>query len=247
MELIITFGLWWGVVFVIAALLHVTRLARVDLGWLGFAIILHGLYVLAVNASLPFVDFERWFGELHWNWDGKLAAILLSLIMLIVISLVRKKVSFLDAGLTTRQTPGSVLPAAIITFLLVALTVGLEIIAADGADTSLERLLFQATMPGLDEEIYFRGVLLLAMSLSVRSAGVTLGGGLISWAGILVTILFGLGHSLFWQGGAMAFSGVFFGYTAILGFGLLWLRERTGSIVFPLVAHNLINFSGSFF
>ncbi len=246
-ELVMTFGLWWGVVLIIAALLHVMRFARLDLGWLALAIILHGLYVTAVSSGLPNIDLTQWFGELAWNWDGKIAAVFVSISVLTVFSLFRRKVNFRDAGLTTRQSPGSALPAAIVTLLLVGLTVGLEIVAADGADTSLERLLFQATMPGLDEEIYFRGVLLLVMSLSVRSTGIRLGGAPINWAGLLVTLLFGLGHSLFWQDGAMGFSLVFFVYTGILGFGLLWLRERTGSILFPLFAHNLINFSSSFF
>jgi len=33
----------------------------------------------------------------------------------------------------------------------------------------------------------------------------------------------------------------------VCGFGLLWLRERTGSVVIPIIAHNLINGLGSFF
>ena len=246
-EFLMTFGLWWGVVLLVAALLHVTRLARLDFGWLALAIILHGLYFMATYLSLPFVDLEQWFGELHWNWDGKVAAIVLSLTALTILSLFSKQVSFRKAGLTFKQIEGSVKPAAFVTFLLIALTIAAELAANDGANTALERLLFQATMPGIDEEIYFRGVLLLVMGLAMRSGAFRLLGAPISWAGVLVTILFGLGHSLFWQDGGLGFSVLFFGITAFLGFGLLWLRERTGSILIPLIAHNLINFTASFF
>ena len=246
-EFAITFGLWWGVVLAFAAVLNLTRLARLDFKWLALAIVLHGLYFAAVFSGLPFVDFEQIIGDLQWNWDGKIAAIGLSIAALTIFSLFSKQAGFRQAGFTFKQIEGSVAPALIVTFLLVALTVGAEIAANDGADTSLERLLFQATMPGIDEEMYFRGVLLLVMGLAVSSGAFRLFGAPISWAGILVTILFGLGHSLFWKDGALEFSVVFFAITAFLGFGLLWLRERTGSIVVPLVAHNLINFTASFF
>ncbi|MET0369741.1 MAG: CPBP family glutamic-type intramembrane protease [Sphingobium sp.] len=35
--------------------------------------------------------------------------------------------------------------------------------------------------------------------------------------------------------------------TGALGAGLFWLRTRTGSLVAPVVAHNLLNFGYSFF
>ena len=166
--------------------------------------------------------------------------------MIIVLSLFQQSV-LQQTGVTLKQAPGSILPAMVLTAILVAAVVGLEVLSADGTDTSTERLLYQATMPGLDEEPFYRGLFLYALSAALISGRWNMLGAPIGWAGVLITIIFGLGHSLMYSEGAIAMSWIAFIYTGILGFGLLWLRERTGSLVMPIVAHNLINFSSSFF
>ena len=110
-----------------------------------------------------------------------------------------------------------------------------------------ERLLYQATMPGLDEELFFRGLFLAVLGAAVPSGGVNLFGARITVAGLLVTLLFGLGHGVGIEDGKPFVSWIFIAVTAWFGFGLLWVRERTGSVLLPLLGHNLINFSGSFF
>ena len=70
-------------------------------------------------------------------------------------------VSFQAIGLTWRQNRGSLPPVISVggTFLLV--TTGTAMLLTSTPNTSLENLLFQATMPGLDEELFFHGLLLL--------------------------------------------------------------------------------------
>lgn len=63
-------------------------------------------------------------------------------------------------------------------------------------------------------------------------------------AGALVTLLFG--HGLGWGEGGVVVSWIALVYTAFLGFWLLWIRQRTGSVIMAIVAHNLINFISSF-
>ncbi|MEM9618601.1 MAG: CPBP family intramembrane glutamic endopeptidase [Pseudomonadota bacterium] len=231
----------------IVALLKVFRFAALNPTWLIIAVVLHGLYASVNLIGIPFWDIEAVFGDLNWNWDGKIASFVVSLLVLLLLSIISKKVSFQKAGVTLTQNPGAVVPALIATGLLVASVIAAEIAVNDGCSLGVERILFQATMPGIDEEIYFRGLLLLVLAIAVESRGVNFLGAPINWAGVLVTLLFGLGHSLFWQEGAFGFSIVAFVFTFYLGFGLLWIREKTGSIFIPLVAHNLINVSGSFF
>jgi len=32
-----------------------------------------------------------------------------------------------------------------------------------------------------------------------------------------------------------------FGYTGFVGAGLLWMRQRTGSLLLPVLTHNIVN------
>ncbi len=102
-EFLMTFSLWWGVVLAVAAVLNLTGFARLDFKWLALAIILHGLYFAAIFSGLPFVDFEHIFGDLQWNWDGKFAAIGLSIAALTIFSLFSKQAGIRGAGFTFRQ------------------------------------------------------------------------------------------------------------------------------------------------
>ena len=243
----ISFSAWWGVIVLVVAALKVFRLIVFNPVWLVVAFVLHGLYMSANVIGIPFWDIEAVMGDLRWNWDGKIASFAISVLALLALSIISQKISFRKAGVTLVQNPGSVIPALIVMGVLIASVIALEIAANDGKSLGVERLLFQATMPGFDEEIYFRGVLLLVLAIAVENKGVNFLSAPINWAGFLVTLLFGLGHSMFWQDGAFGFSVIIFVYTFYLGFGLLWIREKTGSILIPLVAHNLINVSGSFF
>jgi membrane protease YdiL (CAAX protease family) len=98
---------------------------------------------------------------------------------------------------------------------------------------SLETWLYQASVPGLVEESLFRGVLLAlldrAFSARCRFAGADFG-----YGALVVTALFGLLHGF--QLGTLL--GV---WPAALLY--LWLRARTGSLLVPVLAHNLWNLS----
>lgn len=246
-DLVISFGLWWGVSLAVILALSVFRAVKIQAGWLVVAIVIHAIYLTTNSIGLPILDLEVIFGDLAWNWDGKIFSVIATTFALVALTVCSRQVSFEAAGVTLRQNEGSVAPAWIATVILVVLVIAAEVAVSDGQSLGVERLVFQATMPGLDEELYFRGLLLLILSLSICSAGANILGASISWAGMLTTLLFGLGHSLFWQDAAVGFSSAAFIYTFILGFGLLWIRQRTGSILIPILAHNLINVSGSFF
>lgn len=246
-DLVISFWLWWGASLAVVLALSALRAVRMQTGWLVAAIVIHAGYLATNTTGLPFLDLELVFGDLNWNWDGKIFSIIATILILTILTVCSRRVNFEAAGVTLRQHEGSVLPAWIATAILAALAIAAEIAVSDGRSLGAERFLFQATMPGLDEELYFRGLLLLVLSLAIQSGSANMLGASISWAGMVTTLLFGLGHSLFWREGAASFSSAAFIYTFILGFGILWIRQRTGSILIPILAHNLINVSGSFF
>lgn len=242
-----SFGLWWGIVLCAVAVLALLGQVRVHFAWLAGVILLNALYFAALIMGSEFIPLSTLLPQLEWNWAGKIAATISTLAALAVLMglrLVRPG----EAGLTLRQAPGSVAPALAATAVLTITGVGIEALLRDGTDTGLERLLYQASMPGLDEELFFRGLMLAAMSMALTSPRVRILGAPIGWAGFLIALLFGLGHGLvFEEGAGVHIAWLALGVTAYLGLGLLWIRERTGSVLIPIFSHNLINLALSFF
>lgn len=246
MDFAINFVAQWVALFAIIAVLVLARQVQLRIGWLVVAVAFFAIAVTALVWLGDFIPLQRWFGPLQWNWGGKIVGIAASLLMVAGLWLFARKPPR-ESGLTLRMERGSIVPALLVSVLMVGATIGLEVLAQDGTDTSPERLLYQATMPGLDEELFWRGVFLLAMNEALRGGRFGLGGAELSWAGVLVSLLFGLVHGVQYSEGAFSVSWLVIGITGVIGFGLYWLRARTGSIVIPIIVHNVINVSGSFF
>lgn len=200
------------------------------------------LYWLAVVGGSEVQAIVPAMAELKWNWTGKIAAILATLLLILLLPGVTAR----SAGVTLRQRRGSLPGVVICTVMMCALAWGFEALAADGSDLSPERLLYQATMPGLDEELFFRGLLLALLARAFEDRW-NLAGAPIGPAALAITFLFGAGHGLAVVDGALHFDWTSFAITGALGFGLVWLRQRTGSLVAPVAVHNLLNVGSSFF
>ncbi|MEQ1808429.1 MAG: CPBP family intramembrane glutamic endopeptidase [Terricaulis sp.] len=243
-DFVLTLAALWLPVGALVLTLTLLRLARLKLAWFLAAI---SLFV-ASYASLMFVGrlipVEACFGDLNWNWGGKIASIALSIAAVGAVCLLTGR-SPRDAGVTLRQNENSVLAAIAASMLLIVFAVGAQLMVSDREHVDAETLLFQATMPGLDEELFWRGVFLLAMTQAVGGARFVFWGAPLSWGGALVALLFGLGHGMAVQHGQLGFSLPAIVVTGIMGLGLWWIRERTGSIVVPLVVHNLVNLCAS--
>jgi len=181
----------------------------------------------------------------YWNWGGKILAITLWVVVLFLLMRLKEDFKPADAGFTLKQNAASTKPAMIALGLFALYQVLLtQLDGGDGYDT--EKLLFQASMPGLDEEPMFRGLLLYLLSLAIPSKRIAIFGAQINIAGFMLVALFGLGHGLGNNDGEWYFSAFYTSATALYGFILLWFREKTGSLVFPIVAHNVVNFVGQF-
>ena len=180
--------------------------------------------------------------NLRWNWLGKICAVAATLFLVgAVRSLTRQ-----EAGLVLKIRAGSIGPALLVMAALCSFAWLLEAMAHDGTDRSRERLIFQATMPGLDEELFVRG-LLLALFVRAFGQGRIVSGAPFGAAEVALTFLFAAGHGLRVADGAIAFDAAAFVTTAVLSAGLTWLRQRTGSVVPSILAHNAINVGNSFF
>ena len=206
---------------------------KFDPRWLGVALLLvaandalltRGYGVLP---DLQPVGFER-------NWQGQVAAFVLSLAIAALPAFGWRRV-----GLTLAQAPGSlraalpVLAAYCAFFLAIAL-------AFPGDAATAEEVAFQLSMPGLQEELFYRGLLLFALDRAftgrVRLLGVDWG-----WGAVLSCALFGLAHAFGYSDGAFSFDPLYMALTALPALIGVWLRLRTGSLLLAVVMHNFGN------
>jgi hypothetical protein len=235
-----------GFIFVIVLTLTKMKKVTINLNWGALSLIIFFGYFLAVFTGSELIPVNRIIPDLSFNWGGKITAILLWIVTLFLLIRLNANFKAADAGFRLKQTEGSIKPAVIVTILFVFLQLILSTILGEGPNYDFEQLVFQATIPGFDEEPMFRGLILYTFSLAVISSRINIFGAQINIAGLLLVLLFGLLHGIMYSGGEWHFSIISLSITGVYGFILLWLRERTGSLVFPIIAHNLVNFSGLF-
>jgi membrane protease YdiL (CAAX protease family) len=178
---------------------------------------------------------------LELNWFGKGLSLLGTCCILAFLP----RVSFRAAGVRWKQEQHSLRP---VTMIGVATIAGATITAAattSSPNISLEWLAFQATMPGLDEELFMRGLLLLLFHQAFGK-GLTIGGAATGWGLWLTTLLFGLLHGVTAGEGGVSVSIAAILSTGFTGFIAGWMRERTGSLMAPVLFHNGFNVALSF-
>lgn len=205
---------------------------RVRWGWFGAALVLMLAYELALTQAWGLLPLPH-LGE-TWNWTGKLTAVALTLAVAALPA-----TGWRRAGLTLRQDPAGLRGALALSAVLVLVFLGLALaLPGEGADA--ETLAFQLTLPGLDEELFYRGVLLLmlneAFGQPLRVLGARLG-----WGAALSCLAFGLVHALGHEAGAWSFEPMVMAATGGPAILLVWLREKTGSVLLPVLLHNWAN------
>ncbi len=200
--------------------------------WAGFACLAYVL-LLRSRSMIPVPGFLE---EPALNWFGKVLSLSGTVAMIYFLP----RVGVRAAGLTWTQDKGSLRPVLRTgSFILVAAT-GVSGLFAYSPNTSLENLLFQATMPGLDEELFFHGLLLLLLHQAFGK-GLKVWDADTGWGFWLIVAIFGLLHGVTINGGELDVSLWRSVSTGFTGFVLLWMRERTGSLVVPVLYHNVFN------
>jgi membrane protease YdiL (CAAX protease family) len=172
---------------------------------------------------------------LTWNWLGKILAIGVTVLCCWLLPGFDRR----RAGITWRQVPGSFWPTLAV---IVIACVGAAAVqrAFETPDTRPETFLYQLFMPSLDEELFYRGLLTfyLANALGDSLNPKAWMPDLSVW---IIAVQFSFAHAFAIQHSQPMFSlstflGVMF-YACLLG----WARQRTGSVVLPMVAHTLAN------
>lgn len=175
------------------------------------------------------------FTHTMYNWSGKFYAMLFS----IVFVLFYRKITLAEYGVTWRQQPSSSMPCLLLTTFMIAGGFILGLFIDSDYRFSMEDLFFNLTMPGFDEEIFFRGI---GLALLNRAFGKTrnLFGAKIGWGLIIISLLFGLVHGVDLTAQLRLRIDLFNGlFTVFTGFIMGWLRERSGSLILPIAVHNL--------
>jgi membrane protease YdiL (CAAX protease family) len=203
---------------------------------------------LATAAALVMLNdaaLTRAYGHLpdvfggDWNWTGKVLALLITLA---VASL--PWFGWRSCGLTLHQKREGLRSALIVTAAVAAIFLYFALTSSD-EPANLETIAFQLTMPGAEEEPFYRGILLFALNEAfrgrVRLLGIAWG-----WGAILSSALFGLAHAFGYANGAVSFDLLTFLLTAVPALVAVWLRERTGSLLLPVLLHNFGNSIGLF-
>jgi len=191
------------------------------------------LFIDCILAHLPSEIFISPYGLL---WQGKLLQILWPILFVLVY----RQISFSDIGMTMRINTGSLRPMFLMTLVVLLILVAL-IALGSRMPANIEYLFFMMIMPGLSEELIYRGVF---QALLNRSFGKTwtLWGAQVGSGLILTALIFGFGHLLIINKvGDIHFqiSPWFFCWGFVLG----WIRERSGSLLPCVIVHGLIDSS----
>jgi uncharacterized protein len=203
---------------------------------------LRWLLVAAGLAALDDFLLTRGFGLLphllpasQWNWQGKILALAATLIVASVPAF-----GWRPSGLTLVQAKGSLkrcIPVALLYCLFFAV---MALVFPDRSAASPETVAFQLSMPGLEEEPFFRGVLLLALERTF-AARLKLFGVEWGWGAVLACALFGLAHALDFSRGRFTFDPLAMALTGLPSFIAVWVRQRSGSLLLPVLLHNYGN------
>ena len=202
-----------------------------------------GFFIFNAQLLVLPIQYEKFkFINGQWNWSGKLLAIIGSIVFYYLFRSKFRENDFL----TLVQKQGSVKPTVVVTLLVLIVGLLSAYFLFGQSGLSMETLGFQLTMPGIDEEIAFRGImmglLISALKPTIMFGKINLGNPSV-W---ITAILFGLIHALdFDDRWMLTMNWIYFSYTFLLGCIWGWMVIKSRSILMPIVSHNSTNFFGS--
>ncbi len=221
---------WVGVTAAAGLVCAVLARGRVRWPWLASALLLMVAYDALLTRGYGHIPLD--FGPSAWNWEGKALAVLSSLVVAAVLG-------FRRSGVTLRHDRTGLPGALALSAVLVAVFLGLALYFP-GEPTTADTLAFQLTMPGLDEELFYRGVLLVMLNEAFGRPMSMLGAPM-GWGAPVSSVAFGLTHALGFADGGYSFDAMAMALTGGPALLLVWLREKTGSLVLPILLHNFAN------
>jgi len=180
------------------------------------------------------------FLGLHFSWVGKILSLITSLTIIFSVS----KADRQAIGFTTRTNAKNKLQSGLLFFfgLLLFDLIFKMILFPKGGSFNLETFVFQATMPGITEELAFRGISFWLLDQAFTPKW-TFKGVKFGWGFLIVTVFFGLAHGVvLTENHELKFDLATIIYlTLISSLSLGLLRKFSGNLIYPVLGHNTIN------
>ncbi len=180
------------------------------------------------------------FFGLKFAWIGKFLSLALSLSIICFVNKNDRRA----IGFTTSTHSKSQIKYGVLIFLgfLIFDFIFKFILFTKGGEFDLETFVFQATMPGLTEELLFRGIYLWIFD-KVFLPNWNFKGIQFGWSFVIVTLLFGVAHGIvLTTDHQFKFDIITIVYlTLISSLSLGILRKFSGNLIYSVVGHNAIN------
>ncbi len=199
-------------------------------------IVIAVLYSLLLNLPRDYPSLQ--FINSKWNWSGKIFALLFSFVC---IACLKRKLPKEEVGLITGFKTGSFRPALVFTICyLFIISLGSFFFQRRLPHSmDMQDILWNTTiLPDFSEELMERGILLVLLN-NIFGRKWTFFGAKIGPGLIFICLLFGLEHGLFvnYSFTVTFIPFDFFRTVFISALAFTWLKERTGNLIFPTIAH----------
>jgi membrane protease YdiL (CAAX protease family) len=172
-----------------------------------------------------------------WNWSGKIFTTIGSLIFYYYF----KDLFYPNNFITTKQEKKSIRFSIILATVLLLIAI-IEGFIFYNVKWNIETIFFQATLPGIDEEIAYRGIMLGILSTVLIKETKLFNKFKLNPAIWIVGILFGLIHALkLNKEFTVSFDMLYFIQTFVFGVIWSWMTVKSKSILLPMLSHNLVN------
>lgn len=201
------------------------------------------LFLAVVTSTLAlFLQPVPVLSHTEFNWQGKILNFLWPCLLVYGCSCL----SVNDVGLSLPKQSSDFRLAILLGTVLAFLASLIELLAGVSVDQmNLGTLLFESTIPGLDEEITYRGVFLAALNRYLAKPW-RVGKTQFGWGVLLVTLLFVMAHFVHIDNKTHQVIWVNKGYINLfllstIGLALGFIREKSGSIWPAVLLHNIAN------
>jgi len=186
--------------------------------------------LISIPNEVSFFDFIK----SRWNWDGKIIGIIWA-----VVSYYLFKNYFLENNyFTIKQNKNGFKHALVAGICIVVLSTVIWFLSGD-SDFNIDTLTFQLTLPGIDEELIFRGILLGLLMTSMKN-------NIFNPSILLTSILFGFMHALSISDNySLNFNSIYFIQTGFAGYIWGWITVKSKSLLLAILSHNFSNFFGT--
>ena len=172
-----------------------------------------------------------------WNWNGKILGILFGILCYFLF-----RHLFIDYDYFTLKQDKTYLKKTSIVSMVIVICSTIIWYIFGKSEFDLESLAFQLTLPGIDEEIMYRGILLGLLMSALKGQVRFIGNPSL----LISSILFGVIHALkLNEGFTPNFNLIYFLQTGLAGYAWGWVTIKSRSILLGVLSHNLSNFFGT--